>query len=745
MLKDCDGEVKCGAVVEDGLHSLNCRCNLFVSYLRRSLRHHLLITAYNYLEFQLSHSAKPKRTRNLVVPLNPYLPVCAMWRQTRSDYRKTSTGVDLQPICKGCTQIEVLLDLHHSPSRQSKPPVGPLPFHSDFSDLSDCAQKCYTCRVFRQALLSRCGTSDEAANLAESTRGCPVFVRLRPATESSHLAFKLQIRNHSALSAVVETSSAATTPLNLPATPHAKTIPEQAVSWLHACRQDHKQSCAALRWSSENPTRLVKVLSSKELQLCSAMNGEQVQYVALTYAWGSSALTEMEQEAIQRGMTTQDNVESRSRSFSSSDLPATLREALVLLRRMGISYAWIDSVCIIQDADGGEDFAFEAPKMHSYYGNALFTLAVCSNEKATLPLLVNRVAYSHVLHPCHLRGRWLAPLSTSPSDVLRRSPLAKRAWTLQEEHLSPRILYWTASRMYWSCAGAELSEMMTPTLTLTDDISERSRGFLVACRQGKLASLHKEWLALVMSYSLRDMTNVSDRFAALSGLASRYQSSCLETETYLSGLWQSTLAHDLSWRITSAPPSAPSSPVPSWTWASLPLCTGIEYWMELPDDTGFEFLSSDLGDMSINDDGISMASMAIRLHVYTRLRPLWPDDAQPTEWSSIIVADSTSPTDARNPVFSFELEPQQSVFSAEASGLVVSYEARRKETVGQMDYTELSDRIMNGSLRIYALQLTEMTMLLLEKVGESFRRVGMSDDYRSGFFEGVEPSGVELV
>lgn len=44
-----------------------------------------------------------------------------MWLSSKSDYGKTTTGVDLQPICKGCTQIEILLDLHSSPARQSKP------------------------------------------------------------------------------------------------------------------------------------------------------------------------------------------------------------------------------------------------------------------------------------------------------------------------------------------------------------------------------------------------------------------------------------------------------------------------------------------------------------------------------------------------------------------------------------------------------------------------------------------------
>lgn len=516
------------------------------------------------------------------------------------------------------------------------------------------------------------------------------------------------------------------------------------MAWLHECHLNHKHSCAALRWSSENPTRLVKIVSDTELQLCSRLDGE-VQYVALSYAWGSSALTEEDWGLLEKGMTTRANVESRVRSFPSSDLPATLRDALVLLRRLGVSYAWIDSICIIQDAVGAEDFAREAPLMHRYYGNALFTLAICSNAKATIPLLVDRVAYSNFIHPCHLRGRWLTPPLDfeSPAKASRRSPLAKRAWTLQEEHLSPRIVYWTTSRVYWSCAEKQLSETMTMTTAPTEadiDQPDKFRGFLIACRQGRLDSMHKEWLSMLMSYSLRDMTNVTDRFAALSGLASRYRSSRPVPENFLAGLWQSTLAHDLSWKVLHSSTSPASSSMPSWTWASLPLCTEIEYHTEIAGETGFELVGFDPCPTINSDEGISEGSEVSHLRIRARLRPFWEEEAQLVPWSSIVVSEP-----ATGPMFSFESAPELSLLSVKPSGMVVSYEARRQESVGQMDYGESSDRILDRSLRLYALQLTETTMLLLEKTGNSFRRVGMADKYRSGFFEGVVLMEVELV
>ena len=692
-------------------------------------------------------------------------------KRTGSDYSKTSTGVDLQPVCQGCGQIEILLDLHHSRAPQKHPAAlggARLPFHTDFAELAECARKCHTCRVFRQGILSRCGTNEEVDGLAVATRGCAVFVRIKPADESKGeaLAFKIEIRDHPKLSTIIQSSSKSADPLNLPETPHSAHIARQAIGWLKNCRKNHTQSCAALRWSSENPTRLIHIISDTELRLCSEIE-TQVKYAALSYCWGSTSLTEADLESVKGGMTTFSNLGSRTRSFQAAELPATLRDAITLIRRIGVSHVWIDSVCIIQDESDTSDFMREAPRMHSYYGNALFTLAVCSNHKATAPVLVPRSAFSHIAKPCHLRGRWLTSPSISLGDALGRSPLMKRAWTLQEQHLSPRILYWTSHRMYWSCAGVQLSEAMDVNETDSSNTSDISRAmpqsFLLACNRGTAVARHREWQTLVASYSLRDMSNLGDLFPALSGLASRYQSSSSTTNTYLAGLWESTLAQDLAWRVVrvvrsptaSEPAESAAKPLPSWTWASLPLRTGIEYEnLELERVPCLDFVGSSTGDFLIEhlgQDDIAMGSAMRGIRVCGRLRPFWHDDAHFSAWPYIV---APVPLDApkgakgrRKTVFTFEKAPERNVYSAEAdSGMIVAYEARRQETAGQLDYITTAERVMRGEVKVYALQLTEDALLLVEPVDDGkFRRVGMADHYRAGFFEGIDVSEVELV
>jgi len=43
-------------------------------------------------------------------------------------------------------------------------------------------------------------------------------------------------------------------------------------------------------------------------------------------------------------------------------LPQTLRDTIIVARRLGINYLWVDTFCIIQDGDNKQDWKAEAPK-----------------------------------------------------------------------------------------------------------------------------------------------------------------------------------------------------------------------------------------------------------------------------------------------------------------------------------------------------------------------------------------------
>ena len=80
-------------------------------------------------------------------------------------------------------------------------------------------------------------------------------------------------------------------------------------------------------------------------------------------------------------MTTKSaNISNYKQGIQFNALPKTFREAIIAVKRLGVSYIWIDSLCIIQDSL--EDWAKEANRMAGIYSNSYLTLAA---SKSTGP------------------------------------------------------------------------------------------------------------------------------------------------------------------------------------------------------------------------------------------------------------------------------------------------------------------------------------------------------------------------
>ena len=685
-------------------------------------------------------------------------------RSAKSKQTNIFKGLDRQSICHGCKQVEVLLERSLSSNAAVS---GRLPFHKDFAELDQCASQCLTCRIFRQALLLRCVTAHEAAQLPRQTTNCPVYARIelpRQPQDSAQAIIHLEIKDHPNQSAQTYCSSGSSSSrLNLAEDPRSSSdrIATQVRSWLEECSGQHKASCANLRWSNQAPTRLVRILSDSRLQLSSS-HASSVDYAAVSYSWGTQILTPDDRPVISKGQTTPLNIRPRHDSLSISDLPSTLQDAVTLCRLVGLSYVWIDSLCIIQEEKGMSDFLHEAPRMNEYYGNARFTIAVCCNDKATLPMLAPRPAFVYPIQDCRLSLLYLNVRDIPLKDMLSQSPLSKRAWTLQEEHLSPRILFWASNRLYWSCSRMQRLEGSGPspdqpslqratadekqtTAIITDDSPQ---SFLLACNRGSQSALLNAWQSIIERYLVRDMTKLSDRFSALAGLAARYKEAWGQENKYLAGVWEASLATNLSWAVSGSPPASPP-PVsleqghgpPSWTWASLPTRTSIRTMRTKSSFTGrsaFSLLGASVpGHLqehaSKSSSPIVAGSLVSQIRVRATIWPFWADDAVYRPWPQV-AGTVPNPSSTGNDIhdglayeFFFGDNPSQSAYSVDAtSGVVVSYRARRREIVGKLDYQSYAQRIINEPLALYALEVTQETLLLLEQVGDgAYRRMGI--------------------
>lgn len=102
-------------------------------------------------------------------------------------------------------------------------------------------------------------------------------------------------------------------------------------------------------------------------------NGAYGKYVAFTYCWGSTS-TSTPQLALLR--TERGNLQDHLVSIPMEKLPQTLQDAVLVMRKFGLQFLWIDSLCIVQDDLA--DWEEEAANMDAVYSNAYLTLAATS-------------------------------------------------------------------------------------------------------------------------------------------------------------------------------------------------------------------------------------------------------------------------------------------------------------------------------------------------------------------------------
>jgi len=111
------------------------------------------------------------------------------------------------------------------------------------------------------------------------------------------------------------------------------------------------------------PTRLVYVGSSDTEPYIALPTAEEIQWATLSHCWGSS----------RDEITTTSNIEDRKRKLEVAELPILYRDAIQIVKKLGIQYVWIDSLCIIQGSKS--DWSSESSKMDQYYSGAYLDIS----------------------------------------------------------------------------------------------------------------------------------------------------------------------------------------------------------------------------------------------------------------------------------------------------------------------------------------------------------------------------------
>jgi hypothetical protein len=338
---------------------------------------------------------------------------------------------------------------------------------------------------------------------------------------------------------------------------------------IKGCQENHSDTCGSSSTpTDEAPARLLRISPDKKTVKLIVQSSKNLEpYVALSHCWGNDLpLT-----------TTQDNIRSLQRGFKVATLPPLYQDAVSIAHRVGVSHVWIDSLSIVQDAH--EDWTRESAKMASIYSNAVFTIAAIDAKDSSKRILAPRpkpirVTYKNTKgEEHHLKARLLAdhfPNRTERLPAPLNGPLSRRAWTLQEHVLSTRVFQFTATEIIFECRSAFACEC-APGLKESWPTAPGLLGQLAGTKSKR--KLHGAWHRLVEKYTLRRLTQPTDKLPALSGLAHRFHE--LVRSRYCAGLWAGNLLEDMLW--SSAPwlrsPSDVVPPAqyraPSFSWASV--------------------------------------------------------------------------------------------------------------------------------------------------------------------------------
>ncbi|KAF1949893.1 HET-domain-containing protein [Byssothecium circinans] len=376
---------------------------------------------------------------------------------------------------------------------------------------------------------------------------------------------------------------------------------ELATFWLSDCVTNHDKcrDISPVGHLSFVPTRLIDV-SNNAIKLVETANvfkeGDDRSYVSLSHCWG----------LIHIIRTLKENYEAHLQNIDPALLSKTFREAIHATRKLGQRYVWIDSLCIIQDDKS--DWEKEAATMCDVYRNAVFKIAAAHAAGGDTGCFMDRDGLLHFPFVVDMPPSGSDPGSTKVHrfqfDSYGREqglggpepPLYGRAWVLQEQLLSPRMLIYDGSQIRWECASGHGSEN-SPVGGLSRHIGHQNSirmGIFNPAEFFHLPETQDEdfsarvqlqnWCYGVMDYTHRGMTQPSDRLVAIDGIAQALRRHT--KREYYAGLWSEKLWIGLLWNIPHTNEYTPTTVgafdmdrnkharhkeeiAPSWSWASV--------------------------------------------------------------------------------------------------------------------------------------------------------------------------------
>ena len=275
-------------------------------------------------------------------------------------------------------------------------------------------------------------------------------------------------------------------------------------SWIDEChglQSDCHVECKYSRGNVGFQTRIIDCWTRQIVHLT-----EDLEYLALSYVWGSS-------------IDDKNSQTSQISGFVPFPAPQTIEDAMSVVRSVEKRYLWVDRYCIWQS----ENRQLQIQNMHEIYRNALSTIVPVEADSA-------ESGFSGVSSPrCNQFRIWTNAgllVFTFPhiSYHLLSSVWLTRGWTYQEAFLSRSCIFFTKDQVYFACRSAYRSEAVQQAQSSPRDAFRETLGPRLLSHANYLNAYGRPHFSElffyehVNAYTSRSLTLDSDGLNAFEGI-----------------------------------------------------------------------------------------------------------------------------------------------------------------------------------------------------------------------------------
>jgi hypothetical protein len=356
-------------------------------------------------------------------------------------------------------------------------------------------------------------------------------------------------------------------------------------SWLHDCDTVHGRACKGFRPEPLDPAVLgkIRLIDIPDRKLVSAQIAGSCHYAALSYTWGPTNVAQ-----LKLTKDTRDRLFApEGLSSSSEDIPTTIKDAMDLCQSMRIPYLWVDALCIQQDSAVDRE-QFEL--MDQIYGAAYVTIVAAAGNDSWAGLSGFRPDTRTINQETALvAGMTLGSCQPWFSESMNTSKWTTRAWTLQENFLSRRLLMFTPEQVYFQCHSALWLEDVclegiaeNAIVGLADDFTNQCLGKYKLYFKSPLLQRRSfdVYASLVEDFTARSLTYQSDTLRAFYGISTILEEAW-GTKFY-NGIPTRYLESALLFSVEGDAGGSVRRPeFPSWSWAGWK--SAVSLWLRQHD------------------------------------------------------------------------------------------------------------------------------------------------------------------